>query len=196
MSSNRAKQLSKLLSVPSSATKVNLPRVVLITALIVVGVVARFLPYPPNFSPIGAIALFAGATLGSRFRAALIPLSAMLLSDLWLGIHSLMPIVYGCFLFNVWMGSRVRSRINPVSLAGVSITGSFVFFLMTNGACWFAAYPHSWAGLVSCYTLAVPFFQNTLMGDLFFTGVLFGSLGLAQWRYPVLRSGHQVGCVE
>ncbi|MDA7874294.1 hypothetical protein N9B17_03920 [Rhodopirellula sp.] len=164
-----------------------LPGILLVVGLIVIGVVARFLPYPPNFSPIGAIALFAGATLGSRLRAALIPLTAMFLSDLWLGMHTLMPVVYGCFLLNVWLGSRIQSRLRPLPIAGMSIFGAAFFFIVTNGACWFMSYPLTWAGMVSCYTLAIPFFQNTLMGDLFFSSVLFGSLALAQWRFPALR---------
>ena len=178
---------SDLSTTPQATFKDNLPRIILIVALIVIGMVARFLPYPPNFSPIGAIALFAGATLGAKFRAALIPLTAMLLSDYWLGMHTLMPVVYGCFLFNVWLGSRIQSRLKPLSVFGVSVAGSVVFFAVTNGACWYVGYPHTWAGLVSCYTLAIPFFQNTLAGDLFFTTVLFGSFALAQWRFPSLR---------
>ena len=74
----------------------NRSRLIFIVGLIIVGMVARLFPYPPNFSPIGAIALFAGATLGAKFRAALIPLTAMLLSDYWLGMHALMPVVYAC----------------------------------------------------------------------------------------------------
>lgn len=184
---SRTKKESKSLSSPNSKATFQLPGILLIVGLIVIGVVARFLPYPPNFSPIGAIALFAGATLGSRLRAALIPLTAMFLSDLWLGMHTLMPVVYGCFLFNVWLGSRIQSRLRPLPIAGMSVAGAAFFFIVTNGACWFMAYPATWTGMVSCYTLAIPFFQNTLMGDLFFSGVLFGSLALAQWRFPALR---------
>lgn len=165
----------------------NRSRLIFIVGLIIVGMVARLFPYPPNFSPIGAIALFAGATLGAKFRAALIPLTAMLLSDYWLGMHALMPVVYACFLFNVWLGSRIQSNPKPLSVLGVSVSGSIVFFVVTNAACWYVGYPHTWAGLLSCYTLAIPFFQNTLAGDLFFTTVLFGSLALAQWRFPSLR---------
>ena len=112
---SRTKKESKSLSSPNSKATFQLPGILLIVGLIVIGVVARFLPYPPNFSPIGAIALFAGATLGSRLRAALIPLTAMFLSDLWLGMHTLMPVVYGCFLFNVWLGSRIQSRLRPAA---------------------------------------------------------------------------------
>ncbi len=183
----RTTKASKLVGSERSEVKFRLPGMLLILGLIIVGAVARFLPYPPNFSPIGAMALFAGATLGSRLRAALVPLTAMLLSDLWLGMHSLMPVVYGCFLFNVWLGSRMQSRLQPLRIAGMSIAGAIFFFIVTNGACWFMSYPTSWAGLVSCYTLAIPFFQNTLLGDLFFSAVLFGAFALAQWRFPVLR---------
>jgi hypothetical protein len=184
---SRNKNESKSLPSPNSRVSFQLPGILLIVGLILIGVVARFLPYPPNFSPIGAIALFAGATLGSRLRAALIPLTAMFLSDLWLGMHTLMPVVYGCFLFNVWLGSRIQSRLRPLPIAGMSIAGAAFFFIVTNGACWFMSYPVTWTGMVSCYTLAIPFFQNTLTGDLFFSGVLFGSLALAQWRFPALR---------
>ena len=168
-----------------------MPRLILIIALIAVGAVARFLPYPPNFSPIGAIALFAGATLGARFRAALIPLAAMLISDLWLGMHTLMPVVYGCFLVNVWLGSRLQSRLKPLPVLGVSMAGSVIFFALTNAACWYVGYPHTWAGFMSCFTLAVPFFQYTLAGDLFFSTVLFGSLAVAQWRFPALSASQR-----
>jgi len=186
LGSRTTKVLKSVWSEPSKV-KFKLPGMLLILGLILVGAVARFLPYPPNFSPIGAMALFAGATLGSRLRAALVPLTAMLLSDLWLGMHSLMPIVYGCFLFNVWLGSRMQSRLQPLRVAGMSIAGAVFFFVVTNGACWFMSYPTTWSGFVSCYTLALPFFQNTLMGDLFFSAVLFGSFAFAQWRFPVLR---------
>ena len=178
---------SGLLMTKQAFLRCNRSRLIFIVALILVGMVARLLPYPPNFSPIGAIALFAGATLGAKFRAALIPLTAMLLSDCWLGMHTLMPVVYACFLFNVWLGSRVQSRLKPLPVLGVSVSGSIVFYAVTNAACWYVGYPHTWAGLISCYTLAVPFFQNTLAGDLFFASVLVGSLALAQWRFPSLR---------
>jgi hypothetical protein len=184
---SRNEKETKSLSSVNSKVTFQLPGIFLIVGLLVIGLVARFLPYPPNFSPIGAIALFAGATLGSRLRAALIPLTAMFLSDLWLGMHTLMPVVYGCFLFNVWLGSRIQSRLRLLPIAGMSIAGATFFFIVTNGACWFMSYPATWAGMVSCYTLAIPFFQNTLMGDLFFSAVLFGSLALAQWRFPALR---------
>lgn len=187
MLGNRTTKLLKSVRPEDAGTKFRLPGLLLILGLIVVGAVARFLPYPPNFSPIGAMALFAGATLGSRFRAALVPLTAMFLSDLWLGMHTLMPVVYGCFLFNVWLGSRLQSRLQPLRIAGMSVAGAVFFFIVTNGACWVMSYPATWSGLVSCYTLAIPFFQNTLMGDLFFSAVLFGAFALAQWRFPVLR---------
>jgi hypothetical protein len=150
----------------------------------------RLLPHPPNFSPIGAMALFGGAYFGRRWLAFLAPLAALLLSDAVIGFHSGMPYVYGSVALVVMIGWAVARRITPFTVAGAAIASSVLFFLVTNFGTWATGelYPQTLAGLAACYVAAIPFFQNTLAGDLFFSAVLFGGFALAEWRVPVLRS--------
>lgn len=164
-----------------------LQRLVLIVGLIALAIIARLLPHPTNFTPIGAVALFAGATLGSRLQSVLIVICAMLISDAYIGMHMLLPVIYGCLLFNVWLGWRIQGHTRPLNVVGSSLVGSVVFFVVTNFACWVSFYDHTLSGLTSCYVLAIPFFHNTVLGDLFFTTALFGTLALAERRFPMTR---------
>ena len=177
----------------------------LVTPLILVAMAAAFrlVPHPPNFTPIGALALFAGASFSSRRWAVAAPLAAMLVSDFWLGFHPYMPVVYGCMLVNVSLGCWVRSvsvrsaSVRRVSVrsasarraqygalvAGGSLIGAIVFFLATNFAVWLAVYEPTWSGLAACYTAAIPFFRYTLAGDMVFTAGLFSAYALScLWR--------------
>jgi hypothetical protein len=148
---------------------------------------ARLIPHPPNFTPVGAMALFGGACLTDRRLALVLPLGALFLSDLVLGLHALIPVVYGCFALNVLLGRWLRSRRAVVTTAAVTLAGSVQFFIIINFACWLHGYPHTAAGLVASYLAGVPFFQNTLAGDVVFATALFGGLALAEWRYRALR---------
>jgi len=150
----------------------------------------RLLPHPPNFSPIGAMALFGGAYFGRRWLAFLAPLAAMLLSDAVIGFHSGMAYVYGSVALVVLIGWALARRVSPFTVAGAAIASSVLFFLVTNFGTWATGelYPQTLAGLAACYVAAIPFFQNTLAGDLFFSAVLFGGFALVEWRVPVLRS--------
>ena len=165
------------------------PRLFAIMAIIVVAAAIRFIPHPPNFAPIGALALFGGTLFRSKKLALLIPVLAMLISDWMLGFHSLMLVVYGCFIFNVflgqyWIGKDPR---NSARIGVASILGSCVFFIVTNFACWLSFYEHDLTGLASCYAAALPFFRNTLLGDAVYTTVFFGALAWAEWRLPAVR---------
>jgi hypothetical protein len=162
-------------------------RIILLAILVAIAAVSRLVPHPPNFAPIGAMALFGGAYFTDRRIAFILPLAALFLSDLVLGLHVLVPVVYGSFAINVLLGRwlRKRKRLVPVALA--TLLGSVQFFVVTNFACWLLWYPHTWAGLMTCYVAAIPFFQNTLMGDAFFVGVLFGAMALAEVGFPAVR---------
>jgi len=162
-------------------------RLLAILALILLAALARLIPHPPNFTPIGAMALFGGATLADRRLAFLLPLASLFLSDLFLGLHVLIPVVYGSFALNVLLGGWLRSRRTVLNTAAVTLLGSVQFFVVTNFACWLLWYPHTWQGLVTCYIAAIPFFQNTLAGDAVFATALFGTLALAERCFPVLR---------
>lgn len=146
-------------------------------ALIFIGVIFRFLPHPPNFAPIGAIALFGGVYL-SRKIALILPLLAMVISDLFLGFYflPLMLVVYFCFLICVFLGFRLKNQKKLSTVFGYSLLVSVVFYLLTNFAVWIFTgwYPKNFSGLIQCYFMALPFFKNTLLGNLFYTSLFFG----------------------
>ena len=164
------------------------PRLFVLTGMIFAAAAARLLPHPPNFTPVAALALFGGAHFSNRGLALGVPLAALWLSDFVLGFYPGMAAVYGSFAAIVGIGLALRSRpgVGPVALA--TMAGSILFFLVTNFAVWAAGtlYPLTPGGLDACYVAAIPFFRNTIAGDLGFTALLFGGFALAQKRWPVL----------
>jgi hypothetical protein len=160
----------------------------LIAVLIIVAILTRLLPHPPNFAPVAAVALFGGALFTNRSLAFLIPLIIMGISDFIIGFHNHIPVVYGLFMMTVLIGFYLRDSVRPVTILGASLASSTLFFLGSNLAVWYgsAFYTQDLTGLISCYTLALPFFHNTIMGDLFYSGVLFGSYSFVSARYPHL----------
>jgi hypothetical protein len=159
---------------------------------------SRLIPHPPNFAPIGAMALFGGACFADRRAAFVVPLAAMLLSDLVIGLlsgnlamglHRLIPVVYGSFALIVCLGFWLRRRRKVVPVGGAALASSVLFFALTNFGVWAlgSLYPKTWDGLVACYVAAIPFFHNTLLGDAVYTAVLFGGLALAEKGLPALR---------
>lgn len=165
----------------------NPSRLIVLAAMIAFAALARLVPHPPNFAPVGAMALFGGACLADRRLALLVPLAALFLSDLVIGLHVLIPVVYGSFALNVLLGRWLRSRRTVATTAAVTLIGSVQFFVVTNFACWALWYPHTVEGFVTCYVAAIPFFHNTLLGDAVFATALFGGLALAERGFPVLR---------
>ena len=159
-----------------------MPRYALLVGLILGAAASRLIPHPPNFAPIGAIALFGGATFRDRRWAFATPLAAMLLSDAVLGFHSLMPFVYGSFALIVCLGLLLhgRRRLAPIGVAALS--SSMIFFLITNLGVWAMGsyYPKTASGLLACYVAAIPFLGNTALGDAFYSAALFGGLALAE----------------
>ncbi len=144
--------------------------------LTVVSAMARLLPHPPNFTPVGSASLFAGARIPGLW-AYLIPIVVMAITDPLVGGYSAAtPVIYASFLISVWIGRRLAVTESPIRIGGAAFLCSLQFFLMTNCNFWYSSsmYPHSFAGLMASYTAALPFFGRTLAGDLFFTAVLFG----------------------
>ncbi len=136
----------------------------------------------PNFAPIAAIALFGGVYLNKKY-ALIIPLAAMLAADFFIGFYNiwLMLAVYGSFALIGLIGLWLRKNKSVTNVIGATLTGSVLFFLITNFTMWavqplmaHAIYPQTLQGLVDCYTMGLPFFRNTLMGDVFYVGVMFG----------------------
>ncbi len=154
--------------------------------LILTGVLLRvfrhyqLIELPPNFAPVSAIAMFAAVVLPRRL-ALIVPLVLMAVSD-WLIGWYLLPImltVYACFGVSVLIGFWVKRRVSIGRVIGSSLLGSVIFFLATNAADWgFGTwYVHTPAGLLQAYAAGLPFFRNTILGDLVYTGLAFGVYG-------------------
>lgn len=143
---------------------------------------------PMNVSPVTAIALFGGAMFGSRIAAFAAPLALMIVSDLFLGFHGTMWAVYLGLVLVVGIGQVLRSRPGMLNALVGAVSASVLFFLITNAAVWMEGliYPAGLAGLLESYTAGLPFFRNSLMGDVFFTIALFGTYELAASRMPAL----------
>lgn len=167
----------------------NFSRTLLIISLIAVAAITRFIPHPFNFTAIGAMALFGGATMTDKRLALVLPLLAMLISDFFIGFHEGMWLVYAAFLVVGFIGIAISKNIKLASVITGSLAGSCVFYLLTNFAFFYpeTMYPHTVAGILQSYVMAIPFFTNALAGDLFFNGVLFGSFYLVSQRIPAFR---------
>ena len=138
--------------------------------LILLAVATRLLPHPPNFAPITGIALFAAASFQGKYLAVLIPFLSLFLTDLLLGLSAITLFVYAGFGLILLLGFQTKKTgITTVLLSSV------LFFVVSNLGVWVLHYPLTLGGLTACYTLAIPFFTNTLLGDLVYTGVLFFS---------------------
>lgn len=181
----------------------NITRFSTLVAIIVLAALSRFIPHPFNFTPITAIALFGGAHFVNRGQAIVLPMAAMLLSDTILeittgfGFHSGMPMVYGAFAIVAILGMISLKKVTPLRVVSMALASSLVFFLITNCAYFYPvpavtdptmiSYPHTFEGLITSYTAGIPFLKNQILGDLFFSGVLFGGFALLQRRFEVLK---------
>lgn len=160
-------------------------RLALLVALIVIAALTRLMPgRPPNFSPIEAMALFAGAVFASRYVAVLVPLAAMLISDLVIGLHSGMWLVYGCMAVIALAGTQLAGRISALRVVGYGLGAAVFFYVVTNFAVWAGSgmYAPTVSGLVECYVAAIPFFRNQIAGVLIYSAVLFGAHALLTRR--------------
>ena len=164
-------------------------KILLITLVIFVISLTRIFPHPPNFTPILALALFGGAYLPNKKTAFLIPISAMFLSDLILGFHSQIYAVYGCILILSFLGRTIQSKISILNLTITGISGSLIFFIVTNFSVWLGdnLYPLTLNGLIQCYVMAIPFFHNTLISTFIFLAILFTSYSFAEKKYQFLK---------
>ena len=165
------------------------PRFVVLVCLILAAAASRLIPHPPNAASITAVALFGGAYLSDKRLAFLVPIAALFLSDLVLGLYSHMEVVYGSFALVVCIGLLLRRKRTPLAIGGATLASSTLFFVVTNFGVWLfgSLYPKTMEGLFVCYVAAIPFFQNTLLGDALYTVALFGGFALAERWWPALR---------
>ncbi|MEW5799487.1 MAG: DUF6580 family putative transport protein [Bacteroidota bacterium] len=155
------------------------------TALVVLAALSRLIPHPMNFAPITAIALFGGMYFDKRF-APVLPFLALLISDYFIGFYDGIMWVYGSFIVSVGTGMWLKSRKSVPVIAAATVANSILFFVISNFGVWYSEllYPRTFAGLVECYTLALPFFRNTLAGDLFYVAVMFGAYEILMKYLP------------
>jgi hypothetical protein len=166
------------------------PRLMVLISIVLAAALARLMPHLPNMTPIAAIALFGGAYFSDKRLAFLVPLTALFVSDLALGgYYPGMEVVYLSFGLIVCIGLWLQKHRTVLPIAGAALAGSVLFFVLTNFGVWAFSgmYPTNLAGLIACYTAALPFFTNTLMGDVFYTALLFGGFALLESRFAGLR---------
>jgi len=166
-------------------------------ALLALATVSRLVPFlPDNFSPLAAIGLFGAAYFSRRPMLLAVPFAALFLSDLFLNNVIYSQFYEGFVFFTSWWiyaafalvmlagYGLLRKNVTPLRVVGASLSGSLIFFLVTNFSTWAETtmYPKTAAGLAACYTAGLPFLQNTLVGDLFFCAVMFGVYEWAKSR--------------
>lgn len=157
--------------------------------LVLFAAISRLLPHPPNFTPILAMGLFAGAYFNKKFLTILIPLAAMFLADTALhtaylsgfrefaGFHSALFPIYGIIALIAMIGWSLKDRVSVLNVGVFSLFASILFFILSNLAVWGTSgfYPMDFNGLIACYTAAIPFFGNTLISTLAYSALLFGT---------------------
>jgi hypothetical protein len=151
---------------------------IVIIAFMLVAILFRLMPHLPNFTPITAIALFGGLYFTNKSMAYLVPIFIMVLSDLFIGFSTISIFVYAAFLLISFIGTQAKKpSVFTILLGSVS------FFVITNFGVWLLSYPKNLTGFIECYTLAIPFFRNSLLGDFFYSGVMILGFNFVQKRY-------------
>lgn len=184
-----------------NSNKINI-RLAALISIIFLAAFSRLIPHMPNFSPLGAIGLFGTAYFTKKWQAILIPIAATWLSDLFINnviyvsyypkftwLYEGFYWQYGSYLLITLAGLLIFKKVNPLRIIFGALTSTTIFFLISNLGC-FAnnpTYPQNFGGLMTCYVAGIPFLKGTGMGDLFYSGVLFGLFALLQQKYSVLR---------
>lgn len=170
----------------------NKERLITLTGIILAAAASRLLPHPYNFTPVAAIALFSGAQFDRKWLAFFVPLAALVLSDAVIGFYEFaqMLATYAGFAAVVCLGFLIRRHQNFFSIASATVAGAIAFFLITNCSLWInpSMYPKSFEGVMQGYVAGLPFFQNTLLSDIFYSALLFGGFALAERKYSVLKA--------
>jgi len=152
---------------------------------ICISVISRLIPHIPNMTSVGAMALFTGSKYRLITSVFIVGVS-MICSDFILGFHPIMWATYGSFFIAVLLGRILKKQNNWKLIGVITLISSFQFFILTNVAVWITGlmYPKTLAGLVQCFVMALPFFRNSLLGDLFYTTIFFGAFEIvAKLRY-------------
>lgn len=155
-------------------------------ALVFLGIFSRLLPHPANFAPITAIALFAGVYLPKRY-VLILPVTILFISDFFLGFYGFsMLYVYGSMLLISFIGLYLRNKNSKVNILIFTLFSSLLFFIVTNFGAWlelsmvYNYYTKDFAGLVNSYVAGIPFYRNTVLGDVFYSTIFFGGYELVR----------------
>jgi len=162
----------------------------LVLLLLVVGFLARVITHAPNFTPVIALILFGGVYLDKKY-AVLLPIFLMVVTDIILGIHSMMLFTWGSLVLVSFAGLWLRHHKNWINTAATSFLAAVAFFIITNFGVWVSGYyPPTLEGLLNCYVMAIPFFRSTLTSTLVYSVALFGIYELAAIRLRQTRFAH------
>ena len=193
------------------STKKFNPRI-LVLLVMMVGVAAMRIPNAAqltlwaNFTPIGAMGLFGGAYFTSKWKAYAFPLLTLLISDLIINLfiydgkygvmYSKWYIIYGIFALIVFFGKILIKKVTIKNIVLASVIAALSHWLIADFTVWMGGgtdlrtmlpLTKNWAGLIQCYAQGFPFMKNFMMGNLVYSGILFGAFQFAEWRYPVLK---------
>ena len=160
----------------------------IIALIMLLAALSRLIPHPPNFTPLIAIALFSGFYAANKVLIYGLPIVIMLISDLFLGFYSISIFVYLSFLLISFFGTMSKNPGAIKIISGV-LLGSVSFFIITNFGVWIlGGYPRNFAGLLSCYTMAIPFFNNTLAGSFFYSTIMILCYLFCKEIYKLFRT--------
>ena len=159
----------------------------LVLGIIVIGIMTRLIPHPPNFTPILSFALLSGVYSKNNL-GIFIPISIMLLSDMVLGSHGTIIWVYSSLFVIYLIGYYFIKNISFKNVLLGSLVGSFLFFILTNLGVWFVGYPKTIEGLITCYVAAIPFYKNTLLSAMIYTSVIHALYLLLHEKFAILKS--------
>lgn len=159
----------------------------------IIGVLSRLLPHLPNMTAVGATSLFMGAKYGVK-KSMIVLFTTMLIADSVKGLHSVMWATYGSLFLTILIGKFIASKQNTRWIIGGAFLSSVLFFIITNFAVWLAPnfmYEKSISGLLACYTMAIPFFRNSIVGDMVYTALFFGGFELVRlikYKHLLIRT--------
>ncbi|MCP9292407.1 DUF6580 family putative transport protein [Gracilimonas sediminicola] len=180
----------------------NKKRFIVLSGFIIIAALSRIIPHPYNFAPIGSMSIFGAAYFTDKKFSFLVPLFAMFFSDLLVnnllyanfygGFTLFTPgfyWMYGAIALIVVAGIFILKKVNTTTVIAGSLSASVIFFLVTNFGVWLSnpMYPQGIEGLLMSYTAGIPFFHYTVIGDLFYSGVMFGAFEYAKTKTPAFQ---------
>lgn len=173
-----------------------------LVAIILIVAFSRIIPHMPNFSPLAAIGLFGAAHFDKKWKAFLIPIAATWVSDLFINnviyaqyypkftwFYEGFYWQYASYLLITISSLAIFNKINTSKVLKGAVASTLIFFLVSNFGCWIGStlYPQNFGGLMSCYAAGIPFLKGTILGDLFYSGVLFGGYYFLQSKVSFFK---------